>query len=494
MKRIRYLTLLMLLVGSISSRAQDGFNPDSPAEPGLPPMKLEIAVTPSEAGSVSGAGRYAEGTKVSLSAYTNTGFRFVKWVNAKGETVSASTSFVYTKGAGHERLTAYYEFDPTSPADPAEPSTIMYYQLQLKTTEGGSASGGGLYLAGKSVTLYAYPDSQFDFDGWYDEDGLRQSTSRNYSYTTTAKHRILEARFTFNPDSPNDPSEPTLKPKHNIYVTANEGGTVNTSMERLQEGAAVTLRANLNSGYIFAGWYLNGVLYTTVPVFSYTVTTEKVQNFEARFEFSPDSPSEPSMPTTTKHAFFLMNKVTKPGTTVQYPIYLSNVRTLKDMTFQLSFPKVLLPQLESVQMSERASDYEVSYSLGETTDDEQNYVLSLIGGEVPAGNAAVLVFTINVPDDIATAQNYQMKINQVSVTEEDGSTVTASTRNGRISVYKRGDTNGDDVVNIVDVTSTISHVLGNTPKVFIEEIADANSDNTVNIVDVTSIIDIVLDK
>ena len=55
-----------------------------------------------------------------------------------------------------------------------------------------------------------------------------------------------------------------------------------------------------------------------------------------------------------------------------------------------------------------------------------------------------------------------------------------------------GDVNGDGIVNIVDVTMTISHILGQNPDGFNAEAADVNGDKTVNIVDVTSIIDIIL--
>lgn len=493
MMRIRYLTLLMLLLGSISTWAQDDtFNPADPPEPEQPAMRLDLYVSPSEAGSASGGGRYAPGKMVNLRAYANTGFRFVKWTNANGETVSTAQNFTYTKAEGHEQLTANFVFDPDAPADPAEPSTIMYYKLSLTATEGGSVSGGGSYLAGRQVTLRAYCDTGFDFDGWYDPDDNKLSASTSFTYTTTPKHVMLTGRFVFNPSNPTEPTEPTLKPKHTITATCTEGGSINWTSQWLQEGQSITLRANVNDGYIFLGWYLNGELYTMLTQFSYTVTDEVLQDFEARFEFMPNSPAEPGMPTTTKHAFFLMNKVTKPNTTVQFPIYLSNVRLLKDMTFQLSFPKALLPQMESVQMSERATGYSVSYSLGEETDDEQHYVLSLIGGEVPAGNAALLIFAINVPADIATAQNYQVKINQVSVTEEDGSTITASTRNGRISVYKRGDTNGDNEVNSADVYNIVQVALQKEVEAFIGEVSDMNEDGIYTSSDVYEIVQIAL--
>ena len=78
-------------------------------------------------------------------------------------------------------------------------------------------------------------------------------------------------------------------------------------------------------------------------------------------------------------------------------------------------------------------------------------------------------------------------------------TVTTSYRGCRSNsvVYEAkgimpGDVNNDGTVNIVDVTSTISHVLGEAPENFVKEAADVNNDGKIDIVDVTSIIDIVL--
>lgn len=486
MKRIRYLSLLMLLLGSVSLWGQDDFNPSSPPEPGQPPMKLEVTVAPSGAGSVSGTGRYAAGTQVSLHAYVNTGFRFVNWTNSNGEELSTSTSFTYTKGEGHERLTANYVFDPTNPSEPDDPANIMYYQLQLTTTDGGSVSGGGRYLANKQVWLYAYPNDKFEFVGWYDvATGEELSTNRNFEYTTTAKHRVLEARFNFNPDSPAEPSEPVLR--RTVTATASEGGTTSLSSQRVLIGESIYIYANANSGYEFEGWYLNGELYTRLSNFTYTVTDSYYQNFEARFTFNPSNPSEPGMPTTKKHSFYIMNKVTKPGTTVKFPIYLSTVKVLKDMTFQLEFPEELTPDFTQVEMSERAVGYNISY----TKVDERNYIFTLKDGQVPVGNAALLVFTIQIADDIVTALDYPVKINLVEVTEEDGTVVTASTRNGRLSVYKNGDTNGDDDVDALDaslILQYVAHQFGDENADFIKETANTNNGEGVDALDASLVL------
>ena len=488
-KRIRYLTILLLALVSVGSwgQAGSGFDPSDPPEPGQPPMKLQVKVVPAEAGSVSGTGRYAEGTAVTLRAYVNEGFRFVSWTNAAGDVLSTSTSYTHTKGAGHEQLTANYVFDPSNPQEPVEPSMIMYYQLQVNCTEGGSASGGGRYLANANVTLRAYADEKFDFVGWYDDaTGDELSTSASFTYTTSAKHRSVTARFAFNPDSPDEPSQPIEKRR--VTATATEGGTTNFSSQRVEIGTSITVRAYANEGYDFDGWYQNGELYTRLTSFSYTVTDSYYQDFEARFVFNPSDPNEPGMPTTTKHAIFLMNKVTKPGATVKFPVYLSAVRPLKDMTFQLEFPEVLTPDFTQVEMSAKAVGYSVSY----TKQDERNYIFTLTGGTVPEGNAALLVFTIDVSPDIITALDYHVLINLVEVTEEDETVTTASTRNGRLSVYKNGDANGDDVVSITDAVAVVNCILGNPSDNFIEEAANVNDDEGISITDAVGVVNIIL--
>ena len=67
--------------------------------------------------------------------------------------------------------------------------------------------------------------------------------------------------------------------------------------------------------------------------------------------------------------------------------------------------------------------------------------------------------------------------------------------------YKRGDTvgimgdaNQDGLVNVIDVTSVISHILGDKQNVFNESNVDMNGDRIINILDVMDIINIILEK
>jgi hypothetical protein len=56
----------------------------------------------------------------------------------------------------------------------------------------------------------------------------------------------------------------------------------------------------------------------------------------------------------------------------------------------------------------------------------------------------------------------------------------------------KGDANGSMDVNISDVVTTVSYVIGGNPQPFIFDAADVNSDKTIDILDVIGIINIVL--
>ena len=185
-----------------------------------------------------------------------------------------------------------------------------------------------------------------------------------------------------------------------------------------------------------------------------------------------------------------MTVIGKPGDVLDVPLTLSNLDDLYDMTFQVTFPAGLTPDLDNVYLSDKATGYEVSFA----AVDDTMYVFSMIGGTIPAGSSELLRFRVTVPEDYATGTSGHVKINQVSVTEADGTHLTASTRNGRIAIYKRGDTNGDNVVNITDAMNLITNVLEQDTEVFIKEVSDVNEDNAINVTDAMGVVNIVLEE
>ena len=218
--------------------------------------------------------------------------------------------------------------------------------------------------------------------------------------------------------------------------------------------------------------------------------------FTARFTFNPSAPGEPSETQTKRFTFTLYNRVCKAGDTIKFPVYLTATDSLFDMQFQLTFPKEIRPEVETTDISAKAEGYTVS--LTEVTDpeilaqpsvDETGviYVLSFTGGKLAAGNTVLLNFTMQVSENIQTGKGYSVRINQVSMTLSNGNQVSAATRNGRVSVYRRGDANGDDVVDALDaslILHYVAHKFGDENTDFIKEAADANDGNEIDAVGV----------
>jgi len=61
-----------------------------------------------------------------------------------------------------------------------------------------------------------------------------------------------------------------------------------------------------------------------------------------------------------------------------------------------------------------------------------------------------------------------------------------------VNSFKLGDANGDDSVNVLDLTTNIDYILGNNPAIFINEVADVNLDGVINVTDLSGIVAIIM--
>lgn len=491
MMRINKLLLFMVTVLSCTSLwGQDDFNPASPPEPMAPPTKLVINVEPADGGNVSGEGRHVPGTTVNVHAYSRTNFVFLHWTDEAGNIVSTSSDYSFEKGDGTEILTAHFEFSPGSPAEPVPGTALVYYNLKLEAGEGGTVYGGGKYRQGTIVKLNANCNQYFEFAGWSNESGEIISTSTSFDYIKKEGNETLKANFVYNPDSPEHPSEPVVS--HNISLTATDGGRVSSEYTRLKEGSATSISAYCNTGYKFVGWYLGGELYTTLSSFSYTMEKSDVV-FEARFEFDPDSPSEPQQASDKKYSLYFMTEITYPGTTIDCPLFLTSLDDVYDMTFNVTFPEGINPLLNTVNVDSAVEGYTMSIT---ETGEANVYLVSLIGGKVSGGNTRLLNIQLEVPENVTLNQSYQVKLNQVQVVQPDGTTVTALTRNGRVQIFALGDTNGDGNVNVTDMVNMAKFLLVGEPEddSFVKEVADVSGDDDFSVTDCVGISEIILNE
>ena len=480
----------MCLMGYIAAQAQGDFNPASPSEPGPPTIYSRIVLLKNigDAGSVSGEGRYVVGNTVNVYAYVNSSYTFRNWTDTKGNVLTTSTSLSFVNTEQTDTLIANYAFTPSNPSEPSEPSTTLYYRLGLKATQGCSVSGAGRYLAGKTVSVSASVESGYSFLGWTNLKGETVSNSTSFSYTMPVDGDTLTANCVFNPGSPAEPSDPILK--HNITATCSDGGYYSGSTGRFLEGSTCSLSANANTGYDFVGWYLNGELYTNLRSFSYTVGKENL-NFYAKFVFNPSSPSEPNMPAITNYTYYLPTVTGRPGDTLKYGINLVNTEVVKDMNIRITFPAGVVVDPNNYVLSDKVVGYDVTICEAEDTisiieEGAQLWDFTFIGGTTEPATQALLTFNVFLPDTIDTGHRHQVKINQISMTMEDGTAVTARTRNGLIGVFKIGDANGDNEVDALDaslILQYVAHKFGDENENFIKESANANNSEEIDALD-----------
>lgn len=192
---------------------------------------------------------------------------------------------------------AVAQYNPTNPPEPGVTYTLA---LRCEPAAAGSfnISATSTHSADESISLYAYSNNDFRFEGWVD-NGEIVSTSYSYRYKMPAHNATLTARYVYDPANPDEPSQP-ITPEWSILslkVSPAGAGSLNQSSgNRYEVGTSVYLDAYNNSDYIFRNWTdATGNVISTSPWFSYTVPAGNPQ-LTANFEYSPLNPEEPEAP------------------------------------------------------------------------------------------------------------------------------------------------------------------------------------------------------
>lgn len=214
--------------------------------------------SPTAGGSVSGAGTFAYGSSVTVTATPNTGYTFVNWTQS-GIVQSASASYSFTLSS-NRTLVANFS------------SNVVSYTVATSSSpsSGGTVAGGGTFAAGNTLTVTATPNNSYVFTNWT-ENGIVQSASASYAFTL-ATNRNLVANFVYTPTT-------------FVVSTASSpasGGTVSGG-GTFKSGVTVSLLATPNSGYTFTNWTANGVVQSASVKYSFTLATNVslVANFVA---------------------------------------------------------------------------------------------------------------------------------------------------------------------------------------------------------------------
>ena len=186
----------------------------------------ELKTSSTEGGSTSGSGIYEYATNVEILAFPNPGYSFSGWIG-EGPVApeNTSTHIVMTED---RNLTASF--------------AINSFEMQISESNGGYASGAGIFEYGTTAEVSAHPEVGYSFIGW-EGSGVVNPT------IPTTVVRMTQDR--------------NIKPifsQNSIYlsINASTGGTASGS-GFFEYGSQVPIVAIPNSGYSFNMWDGEGV-------------------------------------------------------------------------------------------------------------------------------------------------------------------------------------------------------------------------------------------
>lgn len=222
--------------------------------------KLSVSSNPVAGGTTTGAGLFAQGSTVTVSATPAAGFTFTNWTDS-GTTIVASNSPSYQLAmAGNRALVANF-----TPIPPAQYAVI----LSSNPLAGGATFGSGSYVTGSTVTIIESPSPGYTFVNWT-ENGNIISTNSSYQFNINS-NRTFVANFTI---------IPALQFAVILSSSPATGGST-TGSGTYTNGTSVNITAIPNAGYTFVNWTEGATVVSNSAGYTFVITTNRtlVANF-----------------------------------------------------------------------------------------------------------------------------------------------------------------------------------------------------------------------
>lgn len=248
--------------------------------------------TVSFAGDTIAVDTIAVGETFYALAIANENYSFSHWT-INGSYFTAQPQLYYTVRDNDDVIVAIFKYDPVRPD---EPSLELTSTIVLESDPMGAATfnveSGIQYHEGDTLYVQTELSEGYRFVGWFRND-VCFSNTMDFLYVVGRRDEILTLR-----------ANPIVYSQLTLTTNLSQGVTFNVQSPAIYEaGSQVNLRAILDQGYSFNGWYLGDSLISTRPDLLYTVPETAViltamatyipLDGEDTGKFDPILPSEP---------------------------------------------------------------------------------------------------------------------------------------------------------------------------------------------------------
>jgi len=276
-------------------------------------------------------------------------------------------------------------------------------------------------------------------------------------------------------------------------------GTVLTGYDsfKVAEGSDVALTIVPDEGYQIDRLWIdyedvkNQLVGNVLTIRNVKKNTYVLVSFEKDKQVS-EEPNEPVV--TTENALTLGNVTANTGTTLAFPISMTNKDEITALQMDLHLPSGITMATDAdgdvkIETSSRVSNKH-TVDCNKMTDGSYRIICYSTKNATFIGNSGELFnVVLNIGADLADG-DYEIMATNIELSDNTGTAHTGQDVKGKVTVksYMLGDTDNNGKHTINDAVCIINHILNQPNAVFIEAAADLDGNGKITVNDAVQLI------
>ena len=278
------------------------------------------------------------------------------------------------------------------------------------------------------------------------------------------------------------------------YIISGNTTIVGENNIDVSEGDDVTIKIMANSGYHIETVKLDGVeMKSQLSGNELTIKNmTQDKNLVVRFEKDADQQDEPVV--TTENAIVLGNVTANTGTTVAFPVSLTNKDEITALQMDLHLPSGITMATDAdgdvmIETSSRVSNKH-TIDCSKMSDGNYRIICYSTKNNTFTGNSGNLFNLMLNIDANATDGDNVVSATGIELSDNTGTAYTGKDTKGTVTVksYMVGDVDGNGQHSINDVVCIINNVLNRPNTTFVEAAADLDGNGEISVNDAVLLI------